>query len=160
GTIWGFRKSPLDPPDAEQPLQDYLAESPNGTSIVTNANGQYTPTPGVPLNKMLIGPFARIVNEAGSPLVPRTSGNSPSYEASGEQEVAQVSAFYWVNVAHEYVKPFLPGTPSRLVSNEIHVNINDTCNAFWSSDDNTLNFFKSGGGCVNSAFCDVVCHEF
>jgi hypothetical protein len=28
------------------------------------------------------------------------------------------------------------------------------------SADNTLNFFKSGGGCSNSAYCDVACHEF
>ena len=46
------------------------------------------------------------------------------------------------------------------MNNEVHVNINDTCNAFWNGDDNTLNFFKSGGGCVNGAYCDVACHEF
>ena len=53
------------------------------------------------------------------------------------------------------------------MNNVVHVNINDTCNAFWSSDDNSLNFFKAGPSsddpsvrCVNSAYCDVACHEF
>ena len=65
GNIYGFKKSPLDPPDNNQPLQDYLAESVTGTQIITDANGQYVPVPGVPLNQMLIGPFARVINEAG-----------------------------------------------------------------------------------------------
>ena len=48
----------------------------------------------------------------------------------------------------------------------MHVNINETCNAFWNGEDNSLNFFKSGDSsdgtahCVNSAYCDVACHEF
>lgn len=160
GNIIGFKKSPLDPPDNNQALQDYLAENVNGTQVITDASGQYVSVPGSPLNQMLIGPFARVINEAGPALNPKKHGNDLVFDASGEQELAQVSAFYWVNVAHEFVKPFLPGAPSRLVNNEVHVNINDTCNAFWSSDDNSLNFFKSGGGCVNSAYCDVACHEF
>jgi hypothetical protein len=160
GSIYGFRKSPNDPPDNNQPLQDYLAENVNGNLVITDARGQYVVVPGSPLNQMLIGPFARIINEAGAALNPERHGNNLVFNASSEQELAQVSAFYWVNAAHEFVKPFLPGTPSRLVNNEVHVNINDTCNAFWSSADNSLNFFKSGGGCVNSAYCDVACHEF
>jgi hypothetical protein len=160
GTIYGFKKSPRDMPDKNQPLQDYLAQTVSGTQVITDASGQYVPGTVVPLNQMLIGPFAHIINEAGPALTPTQDGNNLIFNADNEQDLAQVSAFYWVNFAHEFVKPFLPGTLTRLANNSVHVNINDTCNAFWSSADNSLNFFKSGGGCVNSAYCDVACHEF
>jgi hypothetical protein len=161
GNIYGFKKSPRDTADENQPLQDYLVQTiNNGTQVITDASGQYVPGTGSSLNKMLIGPFARIVNEAGPALKPTQDGNNLIFNAGTEQDLAQVSAFYWVNFAHEFVKPFLPGTLTRLANNNVHVNINDTCNAFWSSADNSLNFFKSGGGCVNSAYCDVACHEF
>ncbi|MEJ7639204.1 MAG: hypothetical protein WKF75_14835 [Singulisphaera sp.] len=40
----------------------------------------------------------------------------------------------------------------------MRVNINDSCNAFW--DGASINFFKAGDGCPNSAFGDVVLHEY
>jgi hypothetical protein len=40
------------------------------------------------------------------------------------------------------------------------VNIDDTCNAFFDPNEHTLNFFKAGDGCANTAYCDVACHEF
>jgi len=167
GNIFGLRKSPLDPPDKNQPIQDYLAESVSDTQVITDANGQYVPVTGVPLNQLLVGPFARVINEAGPALKPKRDGNNLVFDADAEQELAQVSAFYWVNVAHEFVKPVLPGTLTVLANMEVHVNINQTCNAFFSGADNSLNFFNSGPSsddpsvrCVNSAFCDVACHEF
>ena len=40
-----------------------------------------------------------------------------------------------------------------------NVNISDTCNAF--SDGTTINFYKSGNGCGNTArIADIVYHEF
>jgi hypothetical protein len=166
GNIFKYKKSPLDPPDKDQPLQDHIVESVNGTQIVTDTSGQYGPVPG-PLNTSLIGPFAHVINDgSGRTLVPKQVGNNLHFDATTESELAQVSAFYWVTFAHEFVKPFLPGTLSKLANNEVHVNINETCNAFWNGDDNSLNFFKSGdssdgsGHCVNSAYCDVACHEF
>jgi thiol-disulfide isomerase/thioredoxin len=158
GNIWGFKKSPMDASEKNMPLQDYVANIVNSTHVLTDSSGQFTPVPGQ-ANTALIGPFA-VIKDAGGTLSPKPDGNNLLFDATTEAELAQVSAFYWVNFAHEFVKPFLPGTLTRLANNEVHVNINDTCNAFWNSDDNTLNFFKSGGGCVNSAYCDVACHEF
>ena len=40
------------------------------------------------------------------------------------------------------------------------MNIDETCNAFFDPNEHTLNFFKAGDGCVNSAYCDVASHEF
>lgn len=43
----------------------------------------------------------------------------------------------------------------------INVNIDDACNAFYNAQDNSVNFFRANGGCVNTALIpDVVYHEF
>jgi hypothetical protein len=158
GNILGLGKSPLDPPSPNQPLQDYLGATSGGTKSITNAFGIYNATGTI--NTKLMGPFAVVDNKAGSLLVPTRTGNNLFFNAKTEQELAQVSAFYWVNFTHEFARSFLPTSPALLVNNPVRVNINQTCNAFWSTGDHSLNFFKSGGGCVNSAYCDVVCHEF
>ena len=52
------------------------------------------------------------------------------------------------------------GNDDRLQGLPTHVNIDDVCNAFFDPNEHTLNFFKAGDGCVNSAYCDVASHEF
>ena len=163
GNIWGLGKSPLDPPDMKLPLQDYLGATSGSTQFITNSAGVYTATGTI--NQILRGPFAVIDNKAGALLVPATVGKDLYFNATTEAELAQVSAFYWVNFAHEFARPYLPASPTVLVNNPVLVNINQTCNAFWSSGNHSLNFFKAGpnpggGSCVNSAYCDVACHEF
>jgi len=44
---------------------------------------------------------------------------------------------------------------SRLTTN---VNLSNTCNAYWSPA--TINFFRAGGGCNNTAFAEVMSHEW
>jgi hypothetical protein len=158
GNIWGLGKSPFDLPSSNQPLQDYLGATSGATKFITNADGIYNATGTI--NLKLMGPFAVVENKAGALLAPTKTGNNLFLNAHTEAELAQVSAFYWVNFAHEFARPFLPATPTLLVNNPVRVNVNQTCNAFWSTGDHSLNFFKSGGGCANSAYCDVACHEF
>jgi hypothetical protein len=38
------------------------------------------------------------------------------------------------------------------------VNINNTCNAYYSN--RTINFYRAGGGCVNTCYSTVVYHEY
>ena len=152
--IHGLGKSPLDPPDLMVPLQDY-----RGTiSSITNAAGVYNAAGTI--NTRLLGPFANISNQAGSPLVPIKAGNDLYFKAASEADLAQATAFYWVNSTHEFVRPFLPASPTVLMNNTVNVNLSQRCNAFWRDADKSLNFFNSGGGCQNSAYCDVVCHEY
>lgn len=158
GNVLGLGKSPLDPPSPKLAIQDYLGSSGGGPKSITDRDGVYTVSGTI--NTKLIGPFAVIENKAGAALTATKSGNNLFFNAKTEAEMAQVSAFYWVNFAHEFARPFLPASPTLLVNNPVRVNINQTCNAFWSTGDHSLNFFKAGGGCVNSAFCDVACHEF
>ena len=159
GNIYGLRKSPLDPPDENQGLNDYTAVG-GGTAIVTDPNGFFSVSRLGALNTRLSGPYCTIIDEAGSPLVATQSGGNLSFKPHGEQDLAQVSAFKWVSTAHAFVKDFLPSNADRLVSLPTHVNIDESCNAFFDPNEHTLNFFKSGDGCATSAYCDVACHEF
>jgi hypothetical protein len=160
GTIFGFKQSPFDPPAKGQGLNDFTAAVFGGQLVNTDANGFFSVQIGETLNNRLAGPFCRVINEAGSPLLGTTAGNTVVFNAVGEEEIAQVSAFKWVSTAHHFVADFVVNNDDRLRNLPTHVNIDDTCNAFFDPNTRTLNFFKSGGDCANSAYCDVACHEF
>jgi hypothetical protein len=160
GDFFGFRQSPLDPPAKDQGLNDFTIAVILGQSVNTDANGFFS-VPGHPaLNTRLVGPFCRVINEAGPPLIGTPSGNSVDFNVTTQEELAQVSAFHWVSIAHRFVADFVVDRDDRLRGLPTHVNIDDTCNAFFDPNSHTLNFFKAGGDCLNSAYCDVACHEF
>jgi hypothetical protein len=74
---------------------------------------------------------------------------------------ASRSAFYEINKLAELARGWLPGNTwlqNRLTTN---VNLNNTCNAFWSSFAGTVNFYRSGGGCRNTGeIAGVFDHEW
>jgi hypothetical protein len=78
-------------------------------------------------------------------------GNTPSAR----------SAFYEVNRIAELARGWLPSNTwlqNRLTTN---VNINNTCNAFYSTLQGTINFYRSGGGCRNTGeLAGVFDHEW
>jgi hypothetical protein len=84
-----------------------------------------------------------------------TGGGSAGNTASSR------SAFYEVNKLAEQARGWLPANTwlqSRLTTN---VNINNTCNAFYSSFSGTINFYRSGGGCRNTGeIAAVFDHEW
>jgi hypothetical protein len=161
GNLFGLRLSPFNPPAKNQGLNDYRVAAPAvGTEIDTDANGFFSLSSGVPPGRQLAGPYCRIVNEAGPVLTPTVTGGNVFFDAKTPAELAQVSAFKWVSTAHAFVKDFLPANPTRLMNLPTHVNLDETCNAFFDPGQHTLNFFKAGDGCANSAYCDVACHEF
>ncbi len=160
GNFFAFDKTPRDPAAENQGLNIFTAGVVGGHPVLTDINGFFNVSAGMTLNTHLVGPFCRVVNEAGGNLVATRTGNNLFFNAKTEQELAQVSAFKWVTTAHAFVADFLPAHADRLVGLKTHVNINDECNAFFDPGDHTLNFFKSSAQCVNSAYCDVACHEF
>ncbi len=159
GNYYGYRLSPFDPPAENQGLNDFTAVITAGGTIVADANGFFSFQTGT-LSEQLVGPFCKIVNDAGAPLAATRAGNTIYFKASTPEELAQVSAFKWVSMAHSFVADYVKNNDNRLKELPTHVNIDDTCNAFFDPNEHTLNFFKAGDGCANSAYCDVACHEF
>lgn len=82
-----------------------------------------------------------------------SSGDSPGNTASSR------SCFYELNKLAEAARGYLPGNSWLTEQLTANVNINSTCNAGWNG--NSVNFFKSGGGCRNTGeIAAVFDHEW
>jgi subtilisin-like proprotein convertase family protein len=80
-----------------------------------------------------------------------SAGNTP----------ASRSAFYEVNKLMEQARGWLPANAWLQAQLQTNVNINQTCNAFYSPSAGTINFYRSGGGCRNTGeIAAVFDHEW
>jgi hypothetical protein len=161
GNIWAT--SPLQP-SANRPFEDLeVTRLSDGTTQITGSDGRYgftTHAPSTEIRAKLRGPSFVINNQSGPGLESAQTGpeSTPinlNLGASGEDQLAQDSAFYWANFARDVAHSILG--PADLANLQVLTNINQSCNAFWNGK---LNFFKSGGGCPNTAYSDVVMHEY
>jgi len=179
GTFLSSHKSAFSPtPNTESgPLANLKVTRGNQT-VFTGPDGsyQFAGTGAGTIAVSLDGPFCHIVNQAGASIPAVRTGADFSFNASGDEQLAQVTSFKYVNEVGEFTKslfasPSLPvnSRPHLLDNLDVFVNLDETCNAFW--DGESLNFFISGpcldqGGNptgevgVNSAFSDVVFHEY
>jgi hypothetical protein len=70
---------------------------------------------------------------------------------------AQVNAHRTAVITRNYYRTRVPG---RNLSNiVINTSVSGTCNAFYQPP-SSINFYRVGGGCVNSAYSTVVSHEY
>jgi len=71
----------------------------------------------------------------------------------------EMSAFYHVNVVHDYMKTKFPSFTLMDNPLETNVDVNGSCNAFY--DGSSINFYLAGAGCNSFALvADVVYHEY
>lgn len=115
----------------------------------------------------LNGRFGVVSNQAGATSTAASVGTAGvstkvHFTASTDQQIAQTSAYRWINAARQFAIGIINPEDSRLARLPINVNIAQNCNAFWFSDSKrpTVNFFQAGNGCPNTAYSDVVLHEF
>ena len=74
--------------------------------------------------------------------------------------IAQVNAYVEANRIRDWVLVQNPSYPTIATQTNfaLNVNYNLTCNAYY--DGSSLNFYLAGGGCANTAFSNVVHHEY
>ncbi len=134
----------------------------------TNAVGRYV-VPGlggrVFVSANLRGPHVRVVNTAGTSLSQTVTGIGVVniiFRASAEFDLSQTTAYFGTNRARGFVSRFLPTNPTKLDNMLVNVNINSTCNAFYSPSNNSTNYFRAASvsSCPNTAYIDVICHEY
>ena len=79
---------------------------------------------------------------------------------ASEYDRAEVNAYVWANLTRDWALSHFPNMPTIATQTEMPVNINlgQSCNAFY--DGSSINFYTSGEGCANTAFSDVVAHEY
>ncbi len=140
------------------------------TVAYADENGDFTiSNPGssqVTVESRLWGKWFKVSNQAGPDTV-LTKKVTPPGPAdflhnganSDEYVRAEVNGYFQSNIVRDFTLIYNPDYPG-LQQNEfpVNVNINDNCNAYY--DGNSINFYRAGGQCPNTAFSTVVHHEY
>jgi flagellar hook capping protein FlgD len=168
GTVTGTVHSllPTDPAGA-QPLAN-LTVNVGPTPANTGPAGTYSEAAAgaVTVSAQLLGPWCNVNRQDG---VPDASFSAPATDPAtvdiafnaGNSHDAERDGFYHVNVVHDYVKALDALATNIDYAAICRVNINNTCNAYFSTSDGSVNFYRAGGGCPNTATMpDVVYHEY
>jgi hypothetical protein len=133
----------------------------NGNFIIPNEGSS-----PVTVESGLWGKWFRVFNQAGADTVLSKTVTPPgpvnfthNNLNNNEYKRAEVNAYLQANVVRDFTLKYNPEYPG-LNQNEfpVNVNINSNCNAFY--DYQSINFFRAGGGCPNTAFSTIVHHEY
>ncbi|MFN7018795.1 MAG: PepSY domain-containing protein [Fimbriimonadales bacterium] len=139
-----------------------------GESIFSAIDGTFTlPFSGVgsaTVRAELIGSAVRVNNQAGATLVLEQTVNPPAFvdflfnPNPTELNTAQLNGLLHTQIVYDFVKSINPNYPGVDIQIPCNVNIANTCNAYYSN--RTINFYRAGGGCVNTAYSTVIYHEY
>ena len=109
----------------------------------------------------LEGLWSKVITGTTTPTFTATANpgtNNFSFNASAN--IREISAYYHVNIVHDYMKTKFPAFTS--MDNALPTNVDltsGTCNAFYNGT--SINFYALGGGCNSMAqIGDVVYHEY
>jgi hypothetical protein len=139
-----------------------------GESVFSDLDGRFTlrfsGSGSATVRAELIGPAVRVQNQAGSNLVLEQRVNPPAYidflfnSTPTEFNTAQLNGLIHTQLVYDFVKSINPNYPGVDIQIACNVNLNNTCNAYYSN--RTINFYRAGGGCVNTCYTTVVYHEY
>jgi len=136
---------------------------------LTDMNGGYTIN--IPNNDpldvetWLLGPYVN-VNNMQAPdayilhnMVP--SGTYDVYWDDSNSHPAERCGWYHTALIHNWIKTLDANLVEMDYVMPCNVNVSGSCNAYWSGQNMSINFFREGGGCPNIAqIADVVYHEY
>jgi hypothetical protein len=155
-------------PETLTPLAGILVNLVGGSSVYAGIDGNYTlpflGTTNVTIQTDLRGRWARAVNQAGASLTLQQTVTPPGpanfifNTDMAELNTAQVNGFLKTQEVHDFVRAISATYPGVDIQIPCNVNLAQTCNAYYSNS--TINFYRSGGGCPNTAFSTVVYHEY
>ena len=161
----GIRAAECDP-ETDRGMPHALVTI-GGLTGYADALGNYT-IPGVPTGNFSVstGPRGRYFSTYNpTNLVADTVGalntaNVQLNTANTDETVrAGVNAYLNANIVRAMVVGASPSYPtiSGQLNFRINVAVTGSCNAFYNG---SINFYNAGGGCSNTAFYDVVHHEY
>lgn len=144
-----------------------------GNSAFADENGDFTiPNNGsgpVTVTSRLRGQFFEVRDQAAGDAIPQISQtvtppgpvnfvHNPTN--NNVLSTANVNTYLESNIVRDFTLFYAPNYPVIANQNffDINTNIGSNCNAFY--DGFSINFFTAGGGCNNTAFSDVVYHEY
>ena len=140
-------------------------------TVYTDTNGAFTytnlGTAPLVVAPSLAGKYFKVVEQSGTlgtvasqTLADGGSGTFLFNATPNEINTAQTNAYEIANRTREKILAASANYPtiSAQLSFTINTNIADVCNAYY--DGSSINFFTAGSGCNNTAFSDVVAHEY
>jgi hypothetical protein len=154
----------------------YAKATIGGTSVFADPKGNFTiPNAGatdVTVEARLQGQFFNVINTVSpgggttvlSQVVTPPGPADFMFNAANDNQFkrAEVNAYLEANRVRDYVLFYNPAYP--VIAGETNfttnVNINQTCNAFYSSANQSINFYIAGGACSNTSNSTVVHHEY
>ncbi len=171
GTVSGWITPGNSPDTAGNPevlaaLKDITVTLQGGATTTTDANGQFLfsgQTQSRTVSAVLSGPYARIENQAQSnasesaTFQPDVPGSLTFNSSKTELRTAETNVYFWVIAFRDWMLSIDPTYDLMGFQVLGNVNITSTCNAFYNGS--SINFYQSGGGCVNTAYSTVVAHE-
>jgi hypothetical protein len=140
----------------------------------TDSGGIYNYTSGT-ATTTLTGRFVDVNDTCGTITATSATGSINLGGATGQTDCttppgntfgagntpAMRTAFYELNKLIEQAKGWLPTNTWLQGTLPANLNINQTCNAFWSPGAQNVNFYRSGGGCRNTGeIAAVFDHEW
>jgi hypothetical protein len=146
------------------PQRDTTVRGGSATTM-TGGDGHFTleAQDGASVSTTVAGRAARVVNSGGqvTASAPAAAMVDLVLGAGGDERVlAQTTAYHHVTAVRSYAID--SGAPEAALGAALTTNVNlaQTCNAYYSPGGRTINFFRSGGGCNNSAEASIVVHEY
>ena len=134
----------------------------NGDFVIPN--GGNTP---VTVQSRVWGQWFRVFNQAGTDtvlsqiVIPPGPADFVHNESNASEFIrAEVNGYVQSNIIRDFTLSLNPDYPviANQTSFAVNVNINSSCNAFYNGT--SINFFRSGGGCPNTANSTIVHHEY
>lgn len=154
-------------------LQIVSPQSANENPVYTDSTGAFTYNfnatgSSVVVSPKLTGKYFSVTSGSGG-LVSVASQTIPNGGAGTflfnpvptETKTAQTNAYEIANRTRDMILSVSPSYAFISTQQYFSINVNLTngnCNAYFAG--NSINFFGAGGGCNNTAFGDVIAHEY
>ncbi|MEW6745920.1 MAG: hypothetical protein AB1486_24535 [Planctomycetota bacterium] len=161
------------PDTSSNPEQVFAADTVRMSSSVgndnTDINGDWTITYGGGSNQSVTASFSSsstyaYVDDRGDSdysLTQTVTPGVPKYfemnTGKTQYDTAEMNAQRCILAMLRWIWSIDPSDNTMAFKVRANTSLNNNCNAYW--DGSSINFFRSGGGCVNTAYSTVVNHE-
>jgi hypothetical protein len=158
-------------PEAQEPMPYAFVQIVSGNSAYADVNGDFVISNGgtqqVTVQSPVRGRYFQVQNQGQSNTVLSQNVTPPGpanflHNSANDNEFvrAEVNGYVESNVVRDFVLDYAPNYPTISTQTNFTVNVNlaQTCNAFYNGS--SINFYRSGGGCSNTANTTVVHHEY
>ena len=147
-------------PVVNNPLPNLMIQQ-GGNTFYTDNNGYASGLAAGNATVSLEGYWSTVVTNNATPSFTTTINSGPTAVSfNGNASVEERSAYFHVNIVHDYMKTKFPTFTGLDFSLPTNVDLTSgSCNAFYNGS--SINFYAEGAGCTSYASVgDVVYHEY